>query len=55
MKILSKSDMDKIKEKCSNFKAERIIMDSGKNNKDKTINYLISQLTYLYMKLGVYD
>lgn len=55
MKTLFNSDMEKIKEKCKHFKSEMIIIESGKNDKDMTINYLMKQLTYLYMKLGVYE
>ncbi len=53
MKLISNKDMQRIKEKFNHFESEKIILDSGEFDKDKAINYMIGQLTYLYAKLGL--
>jgi len=53
MKILWNSDMEKIKERAEKFEFDKIVLDSGKADKDLAINHLVEQLSYLYAKLGV--
>lgn len=54
MKFISKKDMGLLKNKFLKHESNKIVLDSGKYDKDKLINSLSADLTYVFIKLGYY-